>query len=686
MPDFSQVFVGLGHLGTSIYWITFGTAILVAALAGVIPGLSAPLLMALAVPFVVFTIDNPVVGIVFLATITGVEEMLDVLPIIAMGHPGGGQVTFIEGRPLSQRGEAARALGFVYVVSAIGGLIGAIVLLLAMPILKPFILSFGFGEIGAMGLFGVALVGALSRGAMVKGLASGLLGILLATVGTDPFTGTDRYAFGSLQLQTGLPLIATTVGLFALPEMMDITMTRRALASSSAALNIREVFRGAGMAFKMTPLIVRHSILGVMMGAVPGVGARVVSWLSYGVGIALSKDKSQFGKGSYEGLVFSESVQSAKEGGQAIPTLAMGIPGGFSWAFVLVAMLAYGISPGPPMLTRYADITTLIVVSLVLGNAALAIVGLLASGQLAKLSRIPYPLLAAAIIPLAFLSSFQDTRHWSAIPIVLGFAVIGMLMKFFRWPRPPMILGFILGPIIEHNLLSAVSIHGPVGMLTRPITLVLIFLSISVAVFFSFLAGKSEETERRMVGVSADSPSGAGPNIPPSGAIPDSPPKARFVWRSWEHLFPLVIMATALAFIVEALDFPTRARSMPMMVGIGLFGLALIQLMLQIRGVKSGDILDLGMMSKADEQRRTGVVLLVLIGLFLLVSVTFGLKWAAIGLALVFPAAVSGRQYARWGLLTGAIIAALVIVLFDNVLFVIWPQPAVWLLIQNLFN
>ncbi len=686
MPDFSQVFVGLGHLGTSIYWITFGTAILVAALAGVIPGLSAPLLMALAVPFVVFTIDNPVVGIVFLATITGVEEMLDVLPIIAMGHPGGGQVTFIEGRPLSQRGEAARALGFVYVVSAIGGLIGAIVLLLAMPILKPFILSFGFGEIGAMGLFGVALVGALSRGAMVKGLASGLLGILLATVGTDPFTGTDRYAFGSLQLQTGLPLIATTVGLFALPEMMDITMTRRALASSSAALNIREVFRGAGMAFKMTPLIVRHSILGVMMGAVPGVGARVVSWLSYGVGIALSKDKSQFGKGSYEGLVFSESVQSAKEGGQAIPTLAMGIPGGFSWAFVLVAMLAYGISPGPPMLTRYADITTLIVVSLVLGNAALAIVGLLASGQLAKLSRIPYPLLAAAIIPLAFLSSFQDTRHWSAIPIVLGFAVIGMLMKFFRWPRPPMILGFILGPIIEHNLLSAVSIHGPVGMLTRPITLVLIFLSISVAVFFSFLAGKSEETERRMVGVSADSPSGAGPNIPPSGAIPDSPPKARFVWRSWEHLFPLVIMAIALAFIVEALDFPTRARSMPMMVGIGLFGLALIQLMLQIRGVKSGDILDLGMMSKADEQRRTGVVLLVLIGLFLLVSVTFGLKWAAIGLALVFPAAVSGRQYARWGLLTGAIIAALVIVLFDNVLFVIWPQPAVWLLIQNLFN
>ncbi len=684
MPDFSQVFVGLGHLGTSTYWITFGAAVLIAAAAGVIPGLSAPLLMALAIPFVVFTIDDPVVGIVFLATITGVEEMLDVLPIIAMGHPGGGQVTFIEGRPLSQRGQAARALGFVYVVSAIGGVVGAVVLLLAMPVLKPFILSFGFGEIGAMGLFGVALVGALSRGAMVKGLAAGLLGILLSTVGTDPFTGTDRYTLGSLQLDSGLPLIAMTVGLFALPEMMDLTMTRRALASSSAALNVREVFAGAGLALSKTPLIIRHSILGVMMGAIPGVGSRVVSWLSYGVGIALSKDKSQFGKGSFDGLVFSESVQSSKEGGQAIPTLAMGIPGGFSWAFVLVAMLAYGISPGPPMLTRFADITTLIVVSLVLGNAALAVIGLLASGQLAKLSRIPYPLLAAAIIPLAFLSSFQDMRHWLAIPIVLGFAVVGMLMKFFRWPRPPMILGFILGPIIEHNLMSAVSIHGPVGMLTRPITITLILLSIAVGLGFAFLASKSEATERRMAEVGGGAPSGASSDPPQPAQRPQR--RTRFVWRSWEHLFPLTVMLVALVFVIEAIDFPTRARSMPVMVGIGLLGLAGLQLLLQLRGVTSGDILDLGMMSKAEEQRRTGKVLLGLIGMFVLISITFGLKWAAIALALVFPAAVSGRGYAKWGLLTGAFITVLVIGLFDNILFVIWPQPAVWLLLKDLFG
>ena len=125
---------------------------------------------------------------------------------------------------------------------------------------------------------------------------------------------------------------------------------------------------------------------------------------------------------------------------------------------------------------------------------------------------------------------------------------------------------------------------------------------------------------------------------------------------------------------------------MPVMVGIALFGLAGLQMLLQLRGVRSGDILDLGMMSKADEQRRTGKVLLGLIGLFVLISITFGLKWAAIVLALVFPAAVSGRAYAKWGLLTGGLIAALVIILFDNVLFVIWPQPAVWLLLKDLFG
>ncbi|MBT6800304.1 MAG: hypothetical protein HOA41_01370, partial [Rhodospirillales bacterium] len=175
------VFAGFALLGSQAYWLAFLTAVAMAAVAGLVPGLSASLLMALAVPFIVFNIQDPVIGIAMLATITAVEEMLDVLPIVAMGHPGGGQVTFLEARPLSSRGQAARVLGFVYMVSAIGGLIGAVALLLVMPIIKPFILQFSFAEIGAVGVFGVAMVGALSRGAMVKGILAAALGMLLST-------------------------------------------------------------------------------------------------------------------------------------------------------------------------------------------------------------------------------------------------------------------------------------------------------------------------------------------------------------------------------------------------------------------------------------------------------------------------------------------------------------------------
>ena len=183
------VIAGLSMLGTTAYWFAFFAAVCMAAFAGLVPGASASLLMALAIPFIVFNVQDPVIGIVMLATITSVDDMLDVLPIVALGHPGGGQVTFLEARPLVAKGHAARVLGFIYTVSAIGGLIGAVALLLVMPIIKPFILQFSFAEIAALGVFGVAIVGALSRGAMIKGLTTGLVGLLLSTVGLSPFSG-----------------------------------------------------------------------------------------------------------------------------------------------------------------------------------------------------------------------------------------------------------------------------------------------------------------------------------------------------------------------------------------------------------------------------------------------------------------------------------------------------------------
>lgn len=670
---------GLAFLGSGAYWAAFLTAVAMAALAGILPGLSAGLLMAIAIPFIVFNVQDPVIGIVMLATITGVEEMLDVLPIVALGHPGGGQVTFIEARPLVAKGYAARVLGFIYMVSAIGGIVGAIALLLVIPIIKPFILQFSFAEIGVIGLFGVAMVGALSRGAMVKGIMSAAFGMLLATIGLSVFTGETRYTFGSLQLREGLPIIATAIGLFALPEMFDLMMTRKPLANVNATVRRREVLRGAWLALKFWKLILRHSILGVFLGAIPGIGARVVSWLSYGVGISLSKNQQHFGKGSYKGLVFSESVQSSKEGGQAIPTLALGLPGGQSWVFVMVAMIAYGVSPGPQVLTQHGDMVTLIVISLVLGNAMLAVVGMLWSERLAKLTRVPYPLLGSVIIPLTLLAAFLETRHWTAIPIVLGFAVLGLLMKQFKWPRPPLMLGFILGSIIEENLLSAISLHGITGVLQRPLTLGLLLMSIIIAVFFARLAARSTP--------GAALPQSAGAAVNEEVAV--APVEHRWRWKTWQNLFPLFFILVAGAFVWEATHFRPKAASFPIFLGCTVMVLAALQIVQNGRkGARVGQVLDLGMVSEGIEGRkRSAAILLGLIALFILLSMTIGMEWGAIIVATVSPATMmTGKRPWAWGLLTGGLIALFAFVVFDEMMDVIWPEPILWEWLQHAFS
>jgi len=650
------ILAGLAWLGTASFWLAFLAGVLMAAAAGLVPGLSATLLMAIAVPFIVFNIQDPVIGIVMLATITAVEEILDVLPIVAMGYPGVGQVTFLEARPLVARGYAARTLGFIYVVAACGGFIGAIALLLIIPIIKPFILQFSFAEIGAIGIFGVAMVGALSRGAMVKGIASGALGMLLSTVGLSVFTGEARYTFGQLEFQEGLPLIATVVGLFALPEMADLLMTRQTVSSADATFGTREVFKGARIALKYWRLIIRHSLLGVFLGAIPGIGARVVSWLSYGIGISMTKNRRQFGRGSWRGLVFSEAVQSAKEGGHAIPTLALGVPAGQAWVFVLVAMIAYGVSPGPQFLSQHTDIVVLIVVSLVLGNAMLAAIGMLWSGRLAKLSRLPYPMLCAVIVPLAILSAFQETRHWTAVPIVLGFAGLGFVMKYFRWPRPPLVLGFILGKIVEQNMLTAISLYGVVGVLERPLTIGLIIAAIFIAVFLTRIGNTAMQ----------------------QAGVENKVEKQPWRWQADNYVALFFVLVGAF-FVIGALHFRLAARTFPMALGILLVVLSLVQFVRNGWQRGEAEVLDIGMMSKGmATTRQTAPIILGLVAMFLVICVALGLQYGAIAFAAATPIALgAGKRPWLAGLVTGAIMTAVVIGLFDRMLNVMWPDPLV---------
>ena len=674
---FADFLAGLSYLATPGYWYAFLLAVFITVPIALIPGISATLVMAIMIPFIVISVDDPVIGLVMLATLTGIDNTLDSIPSILLGMPGGAtQVTFLEGNQLAQRGEAAHTLGAVYAVSAIGGVVGALALAVIIPVIAPFVLKFGFAEIAAMAVFGVAMVAALSGGAMMKGMFAACLGMLLGTVGPGKVSLDFRYMFEQQWLWEGLPLIATTIGVFALPEIIDLTMTRKPLAPKNAKISYNEIFKGARYGLARWPMAIRQSLFGVFLGAVPGIGSGVVDWMSYAFGIFWTKDKTQFGKGSLDGVLFAESAQNSKEGGQAVPTLALGIPGGRAWAFVILAMLSYGIAPGPRMLEEHADITIMIIVSLGLGNLMVTMLGLGFTRQMARLTLIPYPVLGFLIIPISLLAAFQDTRDVSAIGIVLVGAGLGMLMKRYRWPRPPLLIGFILGPIIESNITNSVARYDWVGTFTRPLFIVLIVVAIiTAALFTKFMSGGTG------VAVVDEETGLAGGKPTPAGGAPGI--RARLMSRGWrwreEHLFTLAMILMMAYALWEASSYSFFGRWFPL--SLASFGIVfcIVQFIREGLGAETGDIMDIGIRSRGMEGARSaGVIFLAMLGIMLIMTgvIEEGLKWGAVVIATFGPMLMMQNKTGYiGGVVSGLVIVILNFLFFDYMLAVIWPGP-----------
>lgn len=681
-----------------LYWIAIVIAVSLSVAVGLIPGISGTVVMALMVPFVIFTIKDPAIGLVMLATVTGVNNTLDSIPAVLVGLPGGAtQVTYLEGHQLARQGKAAHTLGAIYAVSMLGGIFGAIVLALTIPVMKPFILNFSFAEIAAMALFGIAMVALLSRGAMVKGLAAGLFGMMLGTVGVDPLSGWERYTFGEVHLYPGLPIVATIIGVFALPEMIDLCMTREPVATRDADTSRREVFRGFRYGITQWRMLIRQSIFGVFVGAIPGVGSGVVDWLSYAFGIAFTKDKSQFGKGSLQGVLFAESAQNSKEGGQAIPTLALGIPGGPAWAIVIVAMLFYDLAPGPDMLGRNAHITITLVLTLAIANVMVTAIGLLGTSFLAKLTKVPYPIIGSVVIPVAVVAAFLNTLLWHAIALAFAFCVVGLVMKRHQWPRPPLVLGFILGPIFEGNLRSAMGFAGGLtGVIMRPLTLTLLVLLVVFVVGLNL----AETHSKRQMGQLDPADSGAGSQgedaSPVSKLLSFLGMKDR-VWGwdlmlRWDNLVPIGALIVGLLALSFSIDFPPKARMVPMWLTIGFLALVGFQLLRQMTTPRATvEIMDLGMRSKGMAgSGRSGLIIFGLFVMFTLVSMTVGMKYAAVTYSVISSMTllggnISANNRIRIAVFTGLIVSAFVFGLADQVMHVIWPDPIItdWFLAKG---
>ncbi len=446
---------------------------------GIVPGIGGLAGTAMLLPFT-FNMD-PYTAFALLLGLGSTTATGDPIPAILFGVPGGAAsaATVLDGYPMAKRGEAGRALSAAYMASLMGGIFGAFLLAISIPILRPVMLFLGSPELLAFAVLGVSMVALLSGNAPLRGIAAGCFGIMIAMIGTDPQSGTLRWTFDSLYLWDGLPLTPLLLGIFALPELCDLLIRRSAISADTSVANIyKGQLQGVRDCFKHWWLIVRCSWIGGGIGSIPGISASVVDWLAYGHALKTEKGASEtFGKGDVRGVIASESSNNAKEGGALVPTVAFGVPGSATMAILLGAFLIHGLVPGPDMLTKHLDITYSMVWSVALANILGAGMCYAFSPQFARLATLRFSLILPAVLGIIYIGAFEASRNWGDLYALLFFGLVGWLMKQFKWPRPPLILGVVLGDTIERYMFISVERYG-LTWLARPIVAVLFLMAI----------------------------------------------------------------------------------------------------------------------------------------------------------------------------------------------------------------
>ncbi len=429
---------------------------------GILPGIGGIAGTAMLIPFT-YALE-PAAAMALLLGLAATNNTSDQISAIVLGAPGSASsaATTLDGFPMTKRGEAGRALGASYMASLMGGLFGAAVMGLALPLVRPIILYIGSPELLAMAVFGISMVAVLSGNTPLRGLTCACFGILLAMIGSDPQTGTLRWTMGQLYLWEGLPLVPLTLGIFALPELADLMIARTSVTSVNKKVNLNAgLYQGIKDCFDNWFLVVRCSALGSTLGAIPGIGASVIDWLSYGHALRTEKGAQQtFGKGDVRGVIAAESATNSREGGALIPTVVFGVPGSAGMAILLGAFLVHGLVPGPDMVTTNLSITYSMVWSIAIANILAAGICFLLSGQFAKLATLRYSLFLPGVLCLIYIGAFQSKREWGDLYSLLFFGVLGWALKHFKWPRPPLVLGFILGSILERYMFISIQRYG----------------------------------------------------------------------------------------------------------------------------------------------------------------------------------------------------------------------------------
>jgi len=454
--------------------------VLLGLVVGFLPGLGGIAALSLLLPFVYG--GDPTLVLPMMIGMLAVTNTSDTFPAVLVGIPGtsSAQAVILDGHALARQGEAARALGAAFSASLLGGVFGALVLTLAIQFARPLILGVGFGEQLMLVILALTMVGMLTGVSPIKGLAMCGLGLLFGSMGTAPANAEERLTFNLVYLDDGIPLVIMGLAMFAIPEIIEV-LRKRTTISSTAELG-SGTLRGFAETLRHKWLVIRTSSLGVFIGALPGLGGAVTNWVAYAHALQTAKDRSKFGKGDIRGVIGPEASNNADNGGALIPTLMFGIPGSATMALFLGALILIGVEPGIGMMERHLDLTYIIIWSLAIANVVGAGICLFLAKPIARLTLVPFVLVAPYMIVIIYFAAFQATRAWEDLIALFVLGLFGMYMKRFGWSRPAFLIGFVLSKQLDASVYQSIQVYGASFLQRGGVQIIIALIVVSIFV------------------------------------------------------------------------------------------------------------------------------------------------------------------------------------------------------------
>ena len=448
---FEAIGSGLSLLFTLEGTLYLFLGVFVGLIFGAVPGLGGTTAIALLMPLT-FGME-PWLAITMVGGVMGATSFGGSVAAILLNTPGiaPNAATCFDGYPLAQQGKAGMAIGAAAAASSTGGLIGIFTLIAIIPIAKLIVLSFGPPEFFMLALLGLSAIAVSTGGAFLRGLISALFGLMLALVGYDAVSGGYRFTADVEYLYDGIPLVPTLVGLFALSEMINLTVKGGTVATKEATETISGVWSGVTSVYRNWAILLRGSAIGTFIGALPGVGGTVASFLAYTATVQTAKDRETFGKGNIKGVIAPESANNAKDGGSLIPTLSFGIPGSAESAIFLGVLILHGIEPGPMLLIEEEEVVISIILALTASTVLASLIGIMVTRQLSMITRVDVNILVPAVVAVALVGVYALKGEFGDVVLAMVFGIIGFPMIRHGFPRITMVIALVLGELAERS-------------------------------------------------------------------------------------------------------------------------------------------------------------------------------------------------------------------------------------------